>query len=364
MLAPIETLETIDPIEMIKALETIDPIEILIAASSSIVLSMIGSKWIDRLYAREEAPLSFPDELESRRRFRLPLLSIGLFVCLISIVGREPLEIFFLSSAAFLLLSITATDFEQYVIFDRMNLTLALAGLIASFVFDAPLIDRLTASLVGGGVFFLIALASKGALGGGDIKLIAALGLWLGSAQLLETIVYGSIAGGLAAFLMLATKKMNRKSFFAYGPYFALTALIILLSSAPLARAADLPVTSSFGWRVHPISGEWKFHAGVDLGYEYGSGIISLFDGQVLIAEDLGDGYGYQVLVYHPSLDAYTRYAHCSRLLTRVGALVRAGEIIAAVGSTGYSTGPHLHLEYIVRDGDHYVYADPLSLWQ
>ena len=128
-------------------------------------------------------------------------------------------------------------------------------------------------------------------------------------------------------------------------------------------QAVDLPVTSPFGWRIHPISGEWKFHSGVDLGYEYGAGIISLFDGTVVAAGNFDDGYGNQVLIYHEAFDIYTRYAHCSQLFVNVNDYVQAGQIIAAVGSTGYSTGPHLHLEYIVNLDGQYVYADPLSLW-
>ena len=82
-------------------------------------------------------------------------------------------------------------------------------------------------------------------------------------------------------------------------------------------QAIDFPVTSPFGWRIHPISGEWKFHSGVDLGYDYGEYIGSLFDGQVVIAANLGDGYGNQVLIYHPAIDSYTRYGHCSQLHVR-----------------------------------------------
>ena len=145
--------------------------------------------------------------------------------------------------------------------------------------------------------------------------------------------------------------------------FFILTiVLTVMLSTA--VEAADFPVTSPFGWRVHPISGEWKFHAGVDLGYEYGAYIGSLFDGQVIIADNLDDGYGNQVLIYHPAIDAYTRYAHCSTLHVAAGQQVAAGQIIAQVGSTGYSTGPHLHLEYIINVNGVYQYADPLSLWQ
>ena len=125
-------------------------------------------------------------------------------------------------------------------------------------------------------------------------------------------------------------------------------AIFIALIVPATVEAVYFPVTSPFGWRIHPISGEWKFHAGVDLGYEYG----------------FGDGYGNQVLIYHPANDSYTRYAHCSTILVAAGQNVVAGQAIAQVGSTGYSTGPHLHLEYIINVDGVYQYADPLSLWQ
>ena len=140
-------------------------------------------------------------------------------------------------------------------------------------------------------------------------------------------------------------------------------ALLFLLILSTNVEAVDFPVTSPFGWRIHPISGEWKFHAGVDLGYEYGSYIGALFDGQIVIADNLGDGYGNQVLIYHPAIDSYTRYAHCSTLHVTAGQFVNAGQVIAQVGSTGYSTGPHLHLEYIVKIDGVYQYTNPLSLW-
>ena len=144
---------------------------------------------------------------------------------------------------------------------------------------------------------------------------------------------------------------------------FILIILIVTLNLS-IAGAVDFPITSPFGWRIHPISGEYKFHAGVDLGFEYGAGIVALFDGQVIIADDLGDGYGYQVLIYHPMIDAYTRYAHCSQLFVNVGNQVTSGQVIAAVGSSGYTTGPHLHLEYMPKIGDQYIYTYPLTLWQ
>ena len=140
------------------------------------------------------------------------------------------------------------------------------------------------------------------------------------------------------------------------------TLMMLLLSC--VCHGADLPVTSEFGWRIHPISGEWKFHAGVDLGYDYGTAVPALFDGIVMQSGDFSDGYGNQALIYHEALDTYSRYAHMSTIYVSSGEYVSQGQTIGLVGSTGYSTGPHLHLEYIVNDGSRYVYTDPLNLWR
>ena len=131
-----------------------------------------------------------------------------------------------------------------------------------------------------------------------------------------------------------------------------------------VAQAADLPITSEFGWRNDPYTGEWKFHSGLDLGYEYGTEVTSIFDGEVIYAGNLDDGYGNQVVIYSSSYDAYTRFAHLSEYYVITGQMVYAGEPIAAVGSTGRSTGPHLHLEYIISGDDGYHYENPIVLWQ
>lgn len=138
---------------------------------------------------------------------------------------------------------------------------------------------------------------------------------------------------------------------------------LLVASAFGSAGAAELPVTSPFGWRVHPISGDWRFHAGVDLGYPQGVGIAALFPGTVTAAGDFGDGYGNQVLVYHADGDTFTRYAHCSAVFVCDGEAVEGGQVIGTVGSTGNATGPHLHLEYIVPTEDGYAYADPMDLF-
>ena len=143
-----------------------------------------------------------------------------------------------------------------------------------------------------------------------------------------------------------------------------LAALLLLMQTA--ASAHPLPVTSDFGWRLHPVTGDYRFHSGVDLGYEEGTTVPALFDGISVIAGDMSDGYGYQVLLYHQATDTYTRYAHLSAVYTTAGENVHAGQVIGTVGSTGRSTGPHLHLEYIARSPSTglYEYYHPVLLWE
>lgn len=161
-------------------------------------------------------------------------------------------------------------------------------------------------------------------------------------------------------------KRLRDKNMFRNSRFLGLLALAVIAFSAMTAsvQAEALPVTSPFGYRYHPISGEYSFHAGVDLGYDYGTQVPALFDGVVVMAGDYGDGYGVQALIYHGAIDCYTRYAHLSALAASPGMAVTAGCVIGYVGSSGNSTGPHLHLEYIVPSAEGgYVYVDPLTLW-
>lgn len=101
--------------------------------------------------------------------------------------------------------------------------------------------------------------------------------------------------------------------------------------------------TSGFGMRVHPITGRRRMHAGVDIAAPTGTPIRAAAAGRIIIAGYMG-GYGYTVVVDHGG-GYSTLYGHCSSLLVRVGQQVRQGQQIARMGSTGMSTGPHLHFE-------------------
>ena len=105
-------------------------------------------------------------------------------------------------------------------------------------------------------------------------------------------------------------------------------------------------ITSYFGTRVDPISGEIKTHGGTDIAAPGGTPVLAAADGTVVVASYDADGYGFYVKLKHD--DTYsTIYGHCSALLVSAGQTVKQGQIIAKVGSTGYSTGNHLHFEVI-----------------
>jgi len=102
-------------------------------------------------------------------------------------------------------------------------------------------------------------------------------------------------------------------------------------------------ITGYFGWRIHPIFGYGQGHEGIDIGANYYDNIYAAADGQVTIASWYG-GYGYAVAIYHGN-GMTTLYGHNSYLNVSVGEIVHRGQVIAAAGSTGWSTGPHCHFE-------------------
>lgn len=114
-------------------------------------------------------------------------------------------------------------------------------------------------------------------------------------------------------------------------------------------------ITSSFGYRIHPILGYKRFHAGIDFGADTGSPIYAADSGVVLFAGWYG-GYGQSVIIDHGN-SLTTLYAHASELYVSEGQSIQQGQVIAAIGSTGLSTGPHLHFE--VRQNGEPV--DPLN---
>jgi murein DD-endopeptidase MepM/ murein hydrolase activator NlpD len=124
----------------------------------------------------------------------------------------------------------------------------------------------------------------------------------------------------------------------------------------PLAMMAE--ITSRFGWRIHPITGDRRFHAGVDLGAPYGTPVLAALNGQVVSA-DYMDGYGLTVVLEH-STGQRTLYAHLSGIAIESGSHIQQGQVIGWVGSTGNSTGPHLHFEVQTLANEGWVAIDPM----
>jgi murein DD-endopeptidase MepM/ murein hydrolase activator NlpD len=115
-------------------------------------------------------------------------------------------------------------------------------------------------------------------------------------------------------------------------------------------------ITSGFGYRIHPILRFARLHKGIDFGASWGSPIVAAADGQVAMAGWAG-GYGRQVRVAHAGGIA-TSYSHMSQIVARQGTFVRRGQLIGYVGSSGLSTGPHLHYE-VLRSG---TAVNPMSV--
>ncbi len=131
--------------------------------------------------------------------------------------------------------------------------------------------------------------------------------------------------------------------------------MLLLTANATSQNSMTVPVegrvTSPFGYRIHPVYGTRLFHNGVDIGADTGTPIVAALSGVVEKAE-YNDSYGNYIILNHGK-DFKTVYAHCSTLKVSVGDGVTQGSTIALVGSTGVSTGPHLHFE--VRRGEYRV---------
>jgi murein DD-endopeptidase MepM/ murein hydrolase activator NlpD len=126
-----------------------------------------------------------------------------------------------------------------------------------------------------------------------------------------------------------------------------------LASPMPYSRR-----TSGFGMREHPILQTMRAHMGVDYAAPVGTPVISVADG-VVVESSFHGAYGNMVVIQH-NANQSTAYAHLSRMNVRKGQTIKQGEAVGAVGSTGLSTGPHLHFEFRIN-GRH---VDPLTLAQ
>ena len=119
----------------------------------------------------------------------------------------------------------------------------------------------------------------------------------------------------------------------------------------PLARS--MPVSSGYGWRIHPIYGNRRFHTGTDFTAPEGTPVVATKSGRVVLA-DYTSGYGLIVGLRHDAKNE-SRYAHLSQIHVKSGQWVEQGTVIGRVGNTGLSTGPHLHFEWRIRKGSRWI---------
>jgi murein DD-endopeptidase MepM/ murein hydrolase activator NlpD len=116
---------------------------------------------------------------------------------------------------------------------------------------------------------------------------------------------------------------------------------------------ADATLGSPFGWRIDPMTGGSALHTGLDFQAAYGTPIVAAAGG-VVVTQEFHPAYGNMIEIDHGN-DLITRYAHASRILVKRGDLIKRGQKIAEVGSTGRSTGTHLHFEVLVQG----IFQDP-----
>lgn len=123
----------------------------------------------------------------------------------------------------------------------------------------------------------------------------------------------------------------------------------------PLSSPA--PTTSNFGWRTHPITGSRRFHSGIDIGAPMGAPVVAAGSGTIVSAGWQG-GYGKAIVIQHNGVQQ-TLYGHLSEIFVQPGQTIEQGMVIGRVGSTGNSTGPHLHYEIRMSSNDGWVAVDP-----
>ncbi len=209
--------------------------KVILAIALAVAGALVGQRWILQNYRREPDVLSYPSQVmdKAARRQQFLTMSMGFLFCFTAL--QSNLDTLNWVSAVLLewfCLLFIATDWEQHVIFDRMLLPCAILGLVFTCLtgsFPGDLMNHVLAGLAGGAVFLLLAILTRGGIGGGDVKLMAVLGLWFGTQSLLTIAMTGIILAGLVALVLLLTKQKGRLDYIAYGPYFALAAILTII---------------------------------------------------------------------------------------------------------------------------------------
>jgi murein DD-endopeptidase MepM/ murein hydrolase activator NlpD len=162
-----------------------------------------------------------------------------------------------------------------------------------------------------------------------------------------ELILKKRYAGKLNSETVIAYSIGKNKFYFLQNEKFSPTERAFFLDSSMKAPLAQSVMTSPYGYRVSPIDGKWKFHPGIDLAAPIGSAVYACKPGKVT-AVNYNDTYGNYIIILHDG-GMTSVYAHLSKTLVKRGDAVDSGTLIGLVGTTGASTGPHLHFEVRVN---------------
>ena len=213
-----------------------------------IVCFIVGllSIWLNVLFQENFSELSFPFKPCSAWQMRSLKIIMAVFLCFFlikhfladtifayNLCNITNGEAFFLAIYIAFLLIMFCSDLEQQVIFDKQLALFAIFGLLHCLLFTGTWLQQALYGLLAGFAFLLMAVITRGGIGGGDIKLIAALGLWLNPAALKLTALGGIIIGGVWALLAILLTKKSRKDFIPYGPSFIIAALIAYILYMP-----------------------------------------------------------------------------------------------------------------------------------
>lgn len=187
-------------------------------AHTSLVLSALPRYWFPR---RQEAG--------ARRVLLLDLAMAALFLCTAFLFAGRPVLLGIAWLYGFFLLTVLVIDLEQRRVLNVMLGPAALVVLALSFAPGTPApLSALLGGAVGFGLFLLLALVGRGALGAGDVKLAGVIGLMTGFPHVINALLLGVVLGGAAALALLLSRRATRKSTMAYAPYLALGAILTL----------------------------------------------------------------------------------------------------------------------------------------
>ncbi|WP_425060707.1 Type 4 prepilin-like proteins leader peptide-processing enzyme [Sporomusa carbonis] len=154
------------------------------------------------------------------------LITAVLFVWCFQVTGLGPELLKALIFISFLIV-ITFIDYDYQLILDKVLIWFTGAGVAINLYIGCPAItDMLIAAVTGGGLLLLIAVITRGGMGGGDIKFVAALGLWLGLKLTILTLFLSFVIGGIGSLLLLIFKLKGRKDFIPFGPFIAVGAFV------------------------------------------------------------------------------------------------------------------------------------------